>query len=293
MARSRLNLIGAGKLGRTLARLWHDQRLVTIGAVVARRQESARQAANFISAGNPGTPDTANSWPEAELWLLATPDDQLSNTAEYLASLDRDWRNCTVFHCSGSCPSSILAPLATAGARIASGHPIHSFADPEQSRKTFAETFCLLEGHAEATSRLDDLFSAIGARTVLSPHCDKTLYHAATTVASNLLVALLYDAEQMLSTATGLPAARARELLAPLSRQTLDNCARLSPSQALTGPLARGDIDTVSRHLATLRDTPWAAGYIALSKTAARIAAHTEAPPDTLDHIQELLDVHD
>lgn len=300
MSRPRIHLIGAGKLGRTLGRLWRDQ--LEIGAVVTRSASSAHEAAAFIGAGDPTTLDAVTTLPAADFWLLATPDDALDALAYTLAATRSDWSGTVVFHCSGAASSALLAPLADAGASIASAHPVHSFADPQQSLTTFAGTWCVMEGARTATDALAPLFAAIGARPFTAERCDKALYHASTAMASNLLVALLYQAEQALCAATGLNSVEARDMLAPLGSHTLDNYFRNGAAAALTGPVARGDVQTVTRHLEALtqrgdadagRDNATrdaAAAYRSLSRTAVDIArqqAHTAE--DTLQRIRERL----
>lgn len=309
MSRPRINLIGAGKLGRTLARLWRDQ--LDIGAVITRSAPSARGAAAFIGAGEPMALDLTTlppptseeaTLPAADFWLLATPDDALGALAATLAEARDDWSGTVVFHCSGAASSELLAPLAQAGASVASAHPVHSFADPQHSLVTFAGTWCVLEGMSAATEALAALFAAAGARPFVAARCNKALYHASTAMASNLLVALLHQAEQALCDATGLSPVEARDMLAPLARHTLENYCRDGAVAALTGPVARGDGQTVARHLEVLTrraeedphrdDTAReaAATYRSLSRTAVDIArqqAHTAE--DILQRIRERL----
>ena len=293
MSRPRIHLIGAGKLGRTLGRLWRDQ--LEIGAVVTRSASSAHEAAAFIGAGDPTTLDAVTTLPAADFWLLATPDDALDALAYTLAATRSDWSGTVVLHCSGAASSALLAPLADAGASIASAHPVHSFADPQQSLTTFAGTWCVMEGARTATDALAPLFAAIGARPFTAERCDKALYHASTAMASNLLVALLHQAEKALCDAIGLNPSQARDMLAPLGRHTLDNYFRNGAVAALTGPVARGDLQTVTRHLEALArrdesDRDAADTYRSLSCTAVDIAlqqAHTAE--DTLQCIRQRL----
>lgn len=290
MARPRINLIGAGKLARTLARLWRDR--LGVAAVVTRSLASATDAVTFIGAGEAATLTHPATLPAADYWLLATPDDTLDSVVHTLATAIPDWHDTIVFHGSGATSSQRLAPLARAGARTASAHPVHSFAHPEHSLSTFQNTWCLIEGDPTASQALAVLFTAIGARPFISDRCDKALYHSATAMASNLLVALLYQAENVLCDATGLSPAEARNILAPLSRHTLENHCRDGAEAALTGPVSRGDVETVARHIEALagRHIDALDAYRSLSRTAVDIATRqtrTAVPP--LQRIRELL----
>lgn len=290
MSRSRLNLIGAGKLGRTLAHLWRDQ--LDVGVVASRQLSTADNAVAFIGAGKADTLDSFNRWPSAEYWLLASPDDVLTELANALVTSGREWSNTTVFHCSGSTSSHMLAPLAAAGALTASAHPIHSFADPQRSLRTFSGSWCLIEGHHEATEQLAELFAAIDAQALIVPRADKALYHAATAMGSNLLVALLHHTATLLGSATELSPQQSRQLLEPLCRQTLDNYFRSDACSALTGPIARGDSNTIERHLQGFADrgADWLTVYHALSQVALDIAAaQGQASSESLHRIRSLL----
>lgn len=264
--------------------------------MVTQSLPSAAEAVAFIGAGQPACLTAAADLPAADYWLLATPDDALDGLAQHLATVRSDWRDKVVFHCSGATSAALLAPLAEAGALIASAHPVHSFADPQRSLTTFQETWCVMEGAPAATQALAALFSAIGARPFIASRCDKALYHASTVMASNLLVALLHQAENTLCEATGLSSSEARGLLAPLSRRTLENYLGGGAAAALTGPVARGDVQTIARHLEALtthgasENDDRLHAYRSLSGAAVDIAlqqAHTAV--DTLQRIQDLL----
>ncbi|WIO73327.1 DUF2520 domain-containing protein [Porticoccaceae bacterium LTM1] len=241
-----LNLIGCGKLGRTLAKLWLDNGGVEIGGIVTRHMESAQQAIGFVGSGTYA--QSIQELPKADIWLIATPDSEIANAAQQLADAAVVTKGNVVFHCSGALPSSILAPLGNAGAKIASAHPIHSFADPQRSLGTFKGTFCAVEGDQSAQDILIPLFEKVGARTFSLSSENKPLYHAATAVASNYLVTLLHTAASMLEKA-GMQRKQALEMLEPIVLQTASNTCQKDSVDALTGPIARGDVGTIEQHL--------------------------------------------
>ena len=245
----RLNIIGAGKLGRTLARLFSDAGLVTIGDIYNRNTEHSRSAQVFIGAGRVITHLEQLSNAPAQLWMLATPDDAIRGCAKQLAELTGiSWQKTTVFHSSGLKTSAELSALKKIGSSIASAHPAHSFASPERSLTSFASTVCTLEGDEQAITALDSLLSAIGGQTTtISPEA-KPLYHAATVMASNYLIALLGASEALLEKA-GIEKTLASAILSPLMRQSLENGLTEGVIKALTGPIARGDINTLRAHL--------------------------------------------
>ena len=247
-----MNIIGTGKLGRTLAKLFSDAGLLTIGAIYNRNIQNSESAQAFIGAGHVTAHFKQLSNTPADLWMIATPDDALSTCAKQLAELTHlSWQNTLVFHSSGLKTSTELAPLHKLGSAIASAHPAHSFASPERSLRSFCSTVCTLEGDDRAINTLAPLFNALGCKvTTLQPET-KPLYHAATVMASNYLIALMAASETLLKKA-GIEDNLASDILEPLMRQSLENGLQVGPVDALTGPIARGDITTLQAHITAI-----------------------------------------
>lgn len=263
-----LNIIGAGLLGRTLGRLWHEAGVFQVGQILNRSTASSRQAVEFIGAGTAlAAPDGLKP---ATAWLIATQDGQIERVCTELVQSGLICAGQVVFHCSGALSSSVLQAAAQAGASIASVHPVRSFADPSHAVAHFAGTWCGVEGDAAALDLLLPAFSAIGAQPVRIDAQYKAVYHAASVFAANYLVTLLDVALQAYRKA-GLPPKVALQLMEPLVRGSVDNVFALGPAAALTGPIARGDTATVERQYRALRD--WDAGIGELYR---QLAAQTE-----------------
>jgi predicted short-subunit dehydrogenase-like oxidoreductase (DUF2520 family) len=265
-----LAIIGAGKLARTLARLWHAADAVLVQDVLNRSQDSAQAAIDFIGAGT-----AIAEWSQlrrADIVLIATPDDRIAAMCERLAATT-PLAGSIVFHCSGALSSSLLQSAQEQGAAIASVHPVRSFAQPEEVAQGFAGTWCGVEGDGPALAVLRKLFAAIGANFIEIDPRQKTLYHAAAVFASNYLVTLLDVALQTYGKA-GIPPETARKMMASLVRETVDNVLEIGPEQALTGPIARGDAATVVRQYRALEaaDGEHAALYRRLGKLSWRLA---------------------
>ncbi len=178
-----------------------------------------------------------------------------------------------MFHCSGAKASTELAAAAAQGALVASAHPIRSFADPAQVAGAFGGTFVGIEGDAGALALLEPALLAIGARPVAIEASAKTLYHAAAVFASNYLVTVL-DAAVRAYQAAGIAEPVARELMAPLVGETVANVMRMGAPPALSGPIARGDMQTVARQQAALDawDSDTGALYRALAAATMDVA---------------------
>jgi predicted short-subunit dehydrogenase-like oxidoreductase (DUF2520 family) len=125
-------------------------------------------------------------------------------------------------------------------------HPIRSFASPEQVVTSFSGTWCGMEGSLRALPMLSHLFSSIGARPVVINGTSKLLYHSAAVFASNYLVTLIDIALEAYEKA-GIPRETGLQMLAPLVQKTVDNALMFGPEAALSGPVARGDWNTVDK----------------------------------------------
>lgn len=266
-----LNLIGPGRLGQTLARLWVDAGLVRMNCICGRSEASAIQARNFIGAGEPvDAPRLA----AGGLTLVAVPDDQLAALVAQLLKSETMAPGSIVFHGSGARASDVLAPLRDLGARVASIHPLKSFARPALAILDFAGTYCGCEGDEDALARLQPLFAAVGGHCFPVDGAHKVRYHAGAVLACNALTALMEAALASMA-AAGVARGQAWPALRPLIQGTLDNIDRLGTTAALTGPVARGDGETVAHQLAALEqlDPNLAAVYRSLGVVALGMAA--------------------
>tara|TARA_R110001599_G_scaffold159052_1_gene346074 strand:- start:97027 stop:97899 length:873 start_codon:yes stop_codon:yes gene_type:complete len=270
-----LTIIGGGKLGQTLGRLFHQSGLVKIGDVLNRSVASSQQAIEFIGAGR--AIDRYEDLQKADIILIAVPDDQIVASATALANSHALSSNSVVFHCSGALPASVMRThemsAASSTIAFASIHPVRSFAQPARVAKTFDGTYCGVEGDQRALETLSPLFNAIGAHFVLIKAEAKTLYHAAAVFASNYLVTLLDTAVQTYAQAS-IPEDQALKMMTHLVRETSENVLMVGAEQALTGPIARGDLATVRKQYFAVRawDHRYAAIYRQLGGLTARLA---------------------
>lgn len=280
-----LAIIGCGAVGRTLGRLFHEASVFQIGDVVNRSPESAQAAVQFMGAGRAVA--TLAELQPAEVYLVGAADDAVAGLAAALAACGVIGPGTIAFHVSGALSSSALAPLASRGAALASVHPVRSFADPLESARSFAGTWCGLEGDAEALATLEQAFSGIGGRTFPVEAKFKTIYHAGSVLVCNYLTALV-EAGVKAYGKGGLPRSTALEVMEPLVRGTVDNIFRVGVAQALTGPIARGDCATVSHQVAALEQ--WDGELAQLYRVLGRIAVELSAQRGVAS-AQELADL--
>ena len=268
-----LSVLGAGRVGQTLAALWQQQGTVQLQALLCRSLQSAQAAAQFVGAGQPVT--DVHQLAPAQVWLIGTPDAQIAPMAAALAQRARQaaWAPAIALHCSGFCASDALDDLRALGWAVASAHPVMSFASPQVSAQQFAGTLCGLEGDEEALAWLRAALPAIGGRCFDLRADAKVLYHAAAVFCSNFSVVLQGVAQAAWQDA-GIDDTVRDELQRKLLQATVANTFALGPARAITGPAARGDTAVVQAQGAVVRDWHAEAGalYAQLSAMAARLA---------------------
>ena len=268
----KFNLIGAGRVGQTLAHLAAKSKTVQVQNVLTTSLASAQAACKFIGEGR--AVDNIHAMHPADLWLIATPDAHISAVAQALADCMSKTPT-LVFHCSGALSSNTLEPLRTQGALLASAHPILSFATPALACAQWAGTPCALEGDAAAIAVLDPLLTHLGAHCFEIQSEDKLLYHAGAVFATNFLPVLQSVAEAAWEK-TGVPEDIVIRLRASLLANAVNNIVALGPQAALTGPAARGDLSAIARQTeAVLQwDEKTGEAYAALSALGLRLAGH-------------------
>jgi predicted short-subunit dehydrogenase-like oxidoreductase (DUF2520 family) len=183
--------------------------------------------------------------------ILAVPDDRLEEVARGVASAGPAPPGCVAFHLAGALTTEVLAPLHAAGYAVGSLHPLQTVADPWSGADRLVGAAFAIAGEPEALAAARRLIRALRGTPLVVPPSLRPLYHAAAVFASNYFVALVAVAARLLKQA-GIPDSEALPAILPLVRGTLDNLEHLGISAALTGPIARGDVDTVRRHLARL-----------------------------------------
>jgi predicted short-subunit dehydrogenase-like oxidoreductase (DUF2520 family) len=223
----------------------------------------------------------------ADLILIATPDDALEAIAKSLGRIaGRGLRRKIVLHTSGALDRGVLAPLARQGAATGSLHPMQTFSG--RSAPKLDGIIFAIEGDAKARRAGREIARALGGVPVTIDGRSKPAYHAAGVLAAGHALALLESSVEVLI-GIGFTRRRSLDTLLPLTRQMLDNMERLGARAAWTGPVARGDYETIAKHANALRRYPrefWQA-YAALALLAARVLA--KHPRKTLTRLRRAL----
>lgn len=272
----RVNVIGPGKVGRTILSLIGNRSEIEVGDVLGGHPQNARRAVASLGVGR--AVDRLQDMRPADLWFLTVPDDAVSGVARDLAEAhcdeeqDPDAARPIAVHCSGFLSSEALSPLRDVGWLAASCHPVLSFADPEIAARQFPGTFCGIEGDAAAVDRIAACVAGLGGRPFTISAEKKALYHAAAVFSNNFAVVLQAIALEAWAE-SGVADDVARDLCSALLRATAENVAQKGPAAALTGPAARGDQDVVRNQQIVVQDWHQEAAevYRVLSRLADRL----------------------
>lgn len=288
MNKLKLNIIGCGHLGRALAKLWAESQCFEIGEVLNRSIESSTQAVDFIGAGV--AIDQQNSLSAADVFLIATADSSINHACKSLVESGIVKPGNLVFHCSGALSSAVLQEARLQGAYVCSVHPVKSFADPAFAVATFQGTYCGVEGDQNALDVIEKAMQKIGGKTFAVKPEFKTLYHAASVMVCNYLTALMEMGVQTYQQ-SGLGRDTAMQVMQPMVRDTLDNIFRIGTLDALSGPVARGDYQTVENQLSALSDwkPEYAKTYARLGEIALQLSRQQgNAEEESLQRLQSL-----
>jgi len=248
---SPIAIIGAGRLGSALAHA-----LLRAGRPLDTVASAHRETADALAEQLPfvGASEVAEAIEGSGLVFLAIPDDVIRSFVG-----EHRWRpDQAVVHLSGGLGLDALAPATEAAALAGCLHPLQTFPrgdSPAAARARFEGIACGVEAAEPLGSLLESIADDLGARTFRLEGIDRAAYHAAAVFVSNDVVASMVAATRAWELA-GLPAADARASLSPLLTATAAAIANLELVDALTGPVARGDLDTIRRHLAGLEPQP-------------------------------------
>jgi predicted short-subunit dehydrogenase-like oxidoreductase (DUF2520 family) len=246
-------IIGAGRLGTSLG-IALKKNGYQIKAISCLSLSSARESSRLIGEGQPYT-DNLKAAGTSRIIIITVPDDKIKTSAEELAAGIPDWEEKLVWHCSGLLPSRILDPLKAKGALTASVHPVQAFAKKNAAPDVFKGVYFSLEGSTKAQQASKAIIKKLSGHSFVIKEEDKPLYHAACSMASDFLIVLLESASSLLQISGNTPE-QALKILLPLVQGTLQNVKNFNTRSTLTGPIARGDIKTISSQLEALRKHP-------------------------------------
>ena len=280
-------IVGAGRTGLALGLRLHRAGAVGGVTVSGRRADAPDHPLFTGDAPAAEYRPSLDSVPAAiDAAVIAVPDGAIAEVAARLAAIQLP-PSIPVLHTSGSRSTGILQALAEQGHPVGSVHPLAAVADPVEGAERLAGVTWGVEGQGAAAALAERIVRACGGRVLRIAPGGKPAYHAAAVFASNYAVALLSVAERLMEQA-GVDAADARPALAALAAGAVENVAARGPVQALTGPVVRGDVETVALHLARLSADERAL-YCLLAREALRLARAAGLDAATADRLGALL----
>jgi len=271
------SIIGAGRVGTALG-LGLKRAGYRLLDVMDRSSGRAADAVALIGQGRPLT-GRISAEGSGDFTILSVPDREIAPLVKWLFESEMTWEGNIVFHCSGSLTASILSPLSQKGASTGSLHPIQTFSRPELAADRLEETWYGIEGSDRFKKLARRLVHDLGGTVLDVPGDRKVLYHAAAVMASNLFVALVHQAAEVLSE-VGIEQEKAVKALLPLIEGTVAGIVSHGTIEALTGPIERGDYETVRTHLDLLErlDPKKSALYRLLSFLTLPLASGRNSP---------------
>jgi predicted short-subunit dehydrogenase-like oxidoreductase (DUF2520 family) len=249
-------VIGGGKVGSVLGRILADggDRMV---CVVSRTSASARRAGKYLGCRNVST--SLAALPERlDLIFIATPHAAVAGVAAGLAALPRaSYRGVAVCHASGMLTADVLEPVRRRGATVFSFHPLQTFPRdfaPSAILQSAHGIFYGVDGLPRALTVARALARRLDGKAIVIPPDRRAFYHASCVVASNHLTAMMNILAEMF---TGLGKDRRNffPVFEPIIAATLRNVRRTGPAAALSGPVARGGVETIDDHFRAVRRT--------------------------------------
>ncbi len=266
-------IIGAGAVGRALALALREGKY-PLSLVLSKGGKSAKNLGQRVHAPH-GKLSSAKRFGIEGIILIAVPDDEIKNVVHLLSRRHEDFSRSIIFHTSGVLSSRILSPLKQKGAAVGSFHPLQTFPKSGIASGRLKNIWIGIEGDKKAVGTATRIAHDFAARPfVLSPQ-QKVLYHVAAVFSSNYVVTLLSVVEE-LGKRIRLPRRKVMSIFEPLLLQSLMNVKKYSAVSALTGPIARGDVQTVTMHRTELKKKGLqhiSQLYAALAKETSRVAS--------------------
>jgi predicted short-subunit dehydrogenase-like oxidoreductase (DUF2520 family) len=261
VAQSSVAILGAGRMGQGLA--------LTLGEAGHRVTLVSRSFHPVIPPLRLHSGPRGEAVRDVSVVILAVPDGAITSLAGELTAEGGIRPHHVVLHLSGLRDREVLGPLAETGAALGSLHPLQTVSDPATAAARFAGAYAGVEGDDRALAAAEALARSMGMVAVRIPAGAKPAYHAGATFAANYTTALVAVAER-LALAAGIAPDVARRLYLPLIRGAAANL-EAGPAAALTGPVRRGDVETVVAHLGVLGPEDRKL-YLLLAREALRLA---------------------
>ena len=277
--KAKISVIGVGRLGSALVTALHNNHF-TIAAIVDHNFDLARNIAKIVGAKIYSS--SIGDLAPADILFIAVPDDEIKAVVSELAiHFEQQRLSKFVFHTSGAMASDVFDPLQKFSVAGASFHPIQTFSGAKNDWQKFQNIYFGVEGNPAAVEKAAEIIDVLNGNMITIPPGKKSLYHLACTMASNYLISLMVPVVDLFDR-LNLSESESLKIIYPLLQSTLSNLKTRSLAGALTGPLSRGDVKTIAKHLEVLsRDFPaYRSLYQVLGKILLNLPSVAERIPD-------------
>lgn len=263
----KIGFIGAGKVGFSLGKYFCEHGLEVTG-YYSRNFQSAKEAAAFTSSA--AYENRSELVANSDVLFLTVTDCAIADT--YAAVCEEDIRGKIICHCSGALTAeSVFSDIERHGAAGFSVHPLIAVSSRYDSYRQLADVFFTLEGTESKREEFREWLKTAGLNVQCIPADAKVKYHCAAAIASNQVIALFAQSQQLLMEC-GFSQDTARQALVPLFLGNARQTAESGPANALTGPVERGDKGTIEKHLKVLDCSEDKLLYLLLSKKLLKTA---------------------
>lgn len=268
--RMKIGFIGAGKVGYSLGKYLTEREEEVVG-YYSKNKESAKKAAEFTKTKAYERPDELVE--ESDIVFITVPDNHIKEVAEQTVkrceSKGIEIEGKIFSHCSGALTSEIFSDITTKVSSY-SIHPLLAVDDKLQSYKEFSDIIFTIEGDRKRLPEIRRFLEKLGNEVVVIEKEEKPRYHAAAAMGSNLVLALFDTVIEEMHRA-GFEREEAKKAIVPFMCKNIAHLEEKKTEEALTGPVARGDYETVRKHMEVLESENREI-YRLLSRKAMKIA---------------------
>ena len=242
--------IGAGRLGTTLALALYQSEF---SIPYFYSKEYPKKEIHFLPQTIFNAELDSKIIQNSDAIIITVPDDQIKYAVKQVSSFNITWHNKLVVHTSGCLSSTELTALKSKGALVGSIHPMQTFGDYFLPKSIFNNIIFAVEGGNQIIAFAEKIVELLNAKIIKLKPEDKTLYHIAAVASSNFFVGLL-DYVSALYKKLDFDENKIRDLVQPIVNQTLINYSKNESKDILTGPLKRGDFNTIENHIKYLKN---------------------------------------
>lgn len=277
----KIGFIGAGKVGFSIGKYLKDKEINVTG-YYSRSEDSSLEASLFTNTNQ--YKDLKQLVEESDTIVISTPDDKILEVWNKIKNLSI--KNKFICHLSGSLSSNIFSNISHYGAYGYSIHPIFPISDKYNSHKSLKNAFITIEGDRKYINEVQLFIESLGNKTKVLEKNDKTLYHLASVISSNLIIGLISISLNYLKE-YGFTEKEAINALYPLIKENIEGINNKGVINSLTGPVERGDFNTINRHLLNIKEEDKEV-YISLSNKILSLALEKNKDRD-YEKIREIL----